>query len=58
MEVSVGRMNLLDMRGLLPQKVWENNGHSKDVFTGVPNFCKWHGCIASDVGFIYILGLS
>ena len=31
-------MNLLDMRGLLPQKVEENNGHTKDVSTGVPKF--------------------
>ena len=57
-EVSACRMNLLDIRGLLPQKVGENNGHSKDVSTGVPNFCKWHGCIASDVDFIHILGFS
>ena len=31
-------MNLLDMSGLLPQKVGENNGHTKDVSTGVPEF--------------------
>ena len=37
-EVSASRMNLLDMRGLLPQKVGENSGHTKDVSTGVPEF--------------------
>ena len=26
-EVSACRRSLLDMRGLLPQKVWEDNGH-------------------------------
>ena len=45
-EVSACRMNLLDMRGLLPQKVGKNNGHSKDVSTGVPKFlemARMHG---------------
>lgn len=37
-EVAACRMNLLDMRGLPPQKVGESNGHSKDVSTGVPKF--------------------
>ena len=27
-EASACRKSLLDMRGLLPQKVWENNGHN------------------------------
>lgn len=37
-EVSASRMNLLYMRGLLPQKVGENNGHTQDVSTGVLKF--------------------
>ena len=39
-EVSASRMNLPDMRSLLPQKVGENNSHTKDVSSGLPKFVQ------------------
>lgn len=58
-EISICRMNLLDMRGLPARKAEENNGDTKEVSTGAPpQFYKWHGCIPSDADFIHILGFS
>ncbi len=39
-EVSACRRSLLDMRGLLPQKVGKTMATTQDVSTGVPIFLK------------------
>ena len=39
-EASACRRSLLDMRGLLPQKIGKTKATTQDVSTGVPIFLK------------------
>ena len=58
-EVSACRMNLLDMRGLLPQKVGKKTmATRKTCPLAYPNFWKLHRYVVSDADFILILGYS